>query len=67
MAFTTFIPTFGNKNHNIRYFAHLNNGTKKELKHFENNIFYYCINRKRNFVKISGNLYNKNFEELQDI
>ena len=63
-TFSTFIPSFNNKNPNIRYFIHFENGEKKELKHFKNNLYYYCIDRKRNFVEITGSLYHKNFKEI---
>lgn len=62
MTFTTFIPTFGNKNHDIKLFAHLDNGEKKELKHLKNDIYYFCVNRIKHFVKVTGSIYNKQFE-----
>lgn len=65
MYFTTFIPTFGNKNPNIRYYVHLDDGTKKELKQIENDVYYYYDNKKRNYVKISGSLYHKVFTKIR--
>lgn len=63
--FSTFIPFYENCNPNIRYFAHTNKG-KKELKHFQGNIYYFCIDRKRIYVKVSGGLYNKKYELLKE-
>lgn len=59
--FSTFIPIFGNSNPNIRYFAHLENGKKKELKHESGNIYYFFVNRKRVYVSVNGCLYHKEF------
>ncbi len=64
MRFSTFIPFYNNKNCDTRYFAHLENGSKKELKHDHEDIYYYCVDRKRTFVKISGGLYNRKFTIL---
>ena len=52
-TFSIFIPSFSNKNPNIKYYAH-----------FEDNLYYYCIDRKKHFVKITGSLYHKNFKEI---
>lgn len=65
MYFATFIPTFGNKNPNVKYFAYLDDGTKKELKQLEDDVYYYCDNGKRNYVKISGDLYHKVFTKIR--
>lgn len=63
LLFSTFIPYFGNKNPNVRYFVNLENG-KKELKHDHDNIYYFCQDRKRIFVEVSGSLYHNKFKIL---
>lgn len=63
MTFSTFIPFYSCNNPNIRYFVHID-GKKKELKHYTDNIYYFCINRKKQFVKIAGSLYHKKFETI---
>ena len=62
--FSTFLPFYGNKNPFVRFFVTLENGIKKELKHLKDNTYYYCTNRQRNFVEITGSLYNKQFKEI---
>ena len=68
MEFSTFIPFFGNKNPFVRYFVKLDNGKKKELKEYNlrNNLYYFCVNRKRIFVEVSGGLWHKNFKVLKN-
>lgn len=64
MEFSTVIPLYGNKNPNVRYFVHLENGKKKELKHDHDNIYYFCRDRKRTFVEVNGSLYHKQFKVI---
>ena len=65
-TFSTLIPLYNNNNPNIRHFIHLENGKKKELKPHNNNIYYYCIDRKKYFVEITGSLYHKKFKQLKE-
>lgn len=64
ITFSTFIPYFGNSNPNVRYFAHFENREQKELKHENENIWYFTQNRKRVRVEINGSLYHKEFKIL---
>ena len=64
MQFSTFIPLYNNKKPDTRYFVHFENGKKKELKQHNNNIYYFCVDRKRTFVKIDGSLYHRKFTLL---
>jgi len=61
--FSMFVPFYGNKNSNIRYFAHTGKG-KKELKHLSGDTYYFCINRQKQYVKITGSIYHKKYELL---
>ena len=63
IQFSTFVPFYGNKNPNIRHYAHTNKG-KKELKHLSGDTYYFCIDRQRQYVKVSGSLYHKKYELL---
>lgn len=60
LQFTTFIPLYGNKNPNIRYFVSIN-GRKKELRHDYDNIYYFYKKRLKTLVQITGGLYSKKF------
>lgn len=63
-GFSAFYPAFGNKNSNIRYYIHFENGTKKELKPLEKDIYYYNENRQKIYVQIKGGMWHENYTEL---
>jgi hypothetical protein len=62
-TFSAFYPTYGNKNPSIRYFIHFGN-TKKELKHLQDDIYFYNENRQRVYVKKQGGMWHEKFTEI---
>lgn len=64
-TFSSFYPTFNNKNSSVRYFVHLGN-IKKELKSLKDDIYYYTESRKRVYVKKQGGMYHEKFIEIEN-
>lgn len=65
LKFSVLVPYFGARASAPQYFAQYE-GKKKKMKHIDNNIYYFCDDRKKIYVEISGSLYAPKFTVLDE-